>query len=72
MDVVIYHLYLICNSPSLSDISKWNINNVNDMRGMFSNCVSLSSLPDLSKWNTNKDIHINDLFKEFILILLIL
>ena len=41
MDVVIYHLYLICNLPSLSDISKWNINNVTNMSNMFYGCCNL-------------------------------
>ena len=41
-----------CNSlTSLSDISKWNISNVNNMSYMFSGCNSLISLPDISKWN---------------------
>ena len=39
---------------SLPDISKWNINNDADMRGMFQNCSQLSSIPDISNWNTNK------------------
>ena len=42
-----------CKSlSSLPDISKWNTNNVTDMREMFSGCKSLSSLPEISKWNT--------------------
>ena len=36
---------------SLPDISKWNTNNVIDMRGIFENCKNLFSLPDISKWN---------------------
>ena len=37
---------------SLSDLSKWNTENVTNMSGMFYNCSSLLSLPDISKWNT--------------------
>ena len=33
-----------CSSlKSLPDISKWNTNNVTDMRGLFSNCSSIKS-----------------------------
>ena len=35
---------------SLPDISKWKINNINNMSEMFSNCSSLASLPDILKW----------------------
>ena len=43
-----------CSSlSSLPDISKWNTNNVTNIKGMFYGCSSLSSLPDISKWNTN-------------------
>ena len=39
-----------CNSlKKLPDISRWNTNNVNDMRGIFLNCESLIELPDISK-----------------------
>ena len=60
-----YMSYMFNNCEKLSslpDISKWNINNVNDMRGMFYNCISLSSLPDISKWNTN---NVNDMSYMF-------
>ena len=47
-------MFYNCSSlSSLADISKWNIDNVIDMNGMFSFCSSLSSLPDISQWNTN-------------------
>ena len=44
------------------DISKWNTNNVTNMRFLFYNCKSLSSLPDISKWNTNNVIDMGFLF----------
>ena len=47
---------------SLPDISKWNTNNVTNMRYMFYNCSSLSSLPDISKWNTNNVKYMNYMF----------
>ena len=34
---------------SLPDISKWNINNIANMNGLFNNYSSLESLPDISK-----------------------
>ena len=34
---------------SLPDISKWNVNNVTNMRGLFSECSLLKSLPDICK-----------------------
>ena len=37
---------------SLSDISIWNIINVDNMEQMFYNCKSLITLPNISKWNT--------------------
>ena len=44
-----------CSSlSSLPDISKWNTNNVKDMRYMFYGCSSLSSLPDISNSNAYK------------------
>jgi len=33
---------------SLPDISKWNTNNVTNMRDLFNNCSLLESLPDIS------------------------
>ena len=42
-------LYDCSSLLSLPDISKWNINSVTDMSGMFSYCSSLKSLPDISK-----------------------
>jgi surface protein len=34
---------------SLPDISKWNIDNVTNIKYLFNDCKSLSSLPDISK-----------------------
>jgi len=48
------HLFSFCNKlSSLPDISKWNTNNLTNMRSLFFCCESLISLPDISKWNTN-------------------
>ena len=49
---------------SLPDISKWNTNNVIDIRSMFYRCSSLSSLPDISKWNTNNVTNMSYMFCE--------
>ena len=48
----------------MPDISKWNINNVSDIRGMFYGCISLSSLPNLSKWNINIVSDMKSIFCE--------
>ena len=48
-------MFLDCSSLiSLPDISKWNVENVKNIRLMFSSCSSLIFLPDLSKWNITK------------------
>ena len=58
-------MFFRCSSlSSLPDISKWNTNNVTDMRYTFSGCSgcsSLSSLSDISKWNTNNVIYMNNI-----------
>ena len=45
----------------LSDISKWNINNLENISYMFFGCKSLKSLPDLSKI-INKEIKKEEVF----------
>jgi len=58
-------MFYKCSSLlSLSDISKWNTNNVNNMSGMFSSCSRLSSLPDISKWNTNNVNNMSYMFNS--------
>ena len=37
---------------NISDISKWNTENVTSMQQMFFGCKHLAHLPDISKWNT--------------------
>ena len=49
-EVFSYCIYL----SSMPDISKCEINNVEDMVGLFFNCSSLSLIQDISKWKTNK------------------
>ena len=39
---------------SLSDISKWNTENITDIDWLFIGCSSLISLPDVSKFNFKK------------------
>ena len=48
----------------LSDISKWKIENVFDIRFMFYGCSSLISLPDISKWNTKNIYKLNSIFEN--------
>ena len=44
---------------SLPNISKWNTNNLADMKYLFSDCFSISILPDISKWNNYNGNDIN-------------
>jgi hypothetical protein len=47
-----------CSSLTLlPDFSKWNIKNVEDIEGIFDNCISLSSFPNLSIKNINNCIN---------------
>ena len=55
-----HELFVDCISlKSLPEISKWNTNNVIDIKSLFYGCKSLLSLPDISKWNTNNVINQN-------------
>ena len=38
----------------LPDISKWKLDNVNNIASLFSKCTILKNLSDISLWNTNK------------------
>jgi len=40
----------------LTDLSKWNTENITDMSHIFSYCKSLKSLPNISKWFTKNVI----------------
>jgi len=46
----------------LSNISKWDIQNVKDIGSMFTGRTSLISLLDISNWNTKNIINMNALF----------
>ena len=48
---------------SLTDISKWNISKVSDIRQLFYDCKSLFYLPDISKWDTSNVTKIESIFK---------
>ena len=55
--------FSFCKCPllkNLPDISKWNINCVNDVNGLFSDCCSLSRVPDISNWFNEDDSHIEN------------
>ena len=59
------HMFYWCKSlSSLTDISKWNTNNVSNMSYMFYKCSLLSSLPDISKWNTNNVTNMSHMFYD--------
>ena len=52
-----------CSSlSSLPDISKWEMNQVENIVSIFQNCSSLSSLPDISKWKLKKNVNMKDIF----------
>ncbi len=47
---------IFCGCSSLillPDISKWNTNNVINMKNIFFGCKSLTFIPNISKWNTS-------------------
>ena len=44
---------------SLPNISKWNTNNLKQLKSLFSDCNLLLSLPDLTKWNNYDENAIN-------------
>jgi len=57
------NMFYNCKSLfSLPNISKWNIENVNDLSFLFCKCSSLLDLPDISKWNTKNVTDIHGLF----------
>ena len=49
-------------SHYLQVISNWNISNVNNINGLFSDCLSLLYFPNISKWNTNNIKKMSSLF----------
>ena len=56
-------LFYGCSSLiSLPDISKWSVNNVNNMSYLFYGCSSLIYLPDISKWKVNNVNNMSYLF----------
>ena len=51
------YMFCYCKSlESLPDISKWNLNNIENISHMFYGCKSLKSFPDISKIKFNKEI----------------
>ena len=58
-------MFSYCSSlESLPDISKWNLNNIENISNMFSGCESLKSFPDISKIKINKEINKEDMFYD--------
>ena len=58
-----FNLFLICHVYDLEsiDVSNWDTHNVECMRGMFDNCVSLKSV-DVSKWDVSNVKDMNGMF----------
>ena len=42
----------------------WNIDNITNLSGVFSDCRTLLSIPDISKWNTSNVTKMNNLFSQ--------
>ena len=52
-----------CNSLIyLSDMSKWNTENITDMSYMFCDCKSLLCFLNISKWNTSNVTNMSYMF----------
>ena len=62
-------MFYKCSFYNMPDISKWNINNVTNICGMFCECYSLKYLPEISKWNTNNIKDMSYLFYKCISLL---
>ena len=59
---IIVNSYMFSGCVSLISLSKWNIIKVENMRGIFFYCKSLSYLDDISGWKTD---NIKDLCGAF-------
>ena len=44
----------------MSDISKWNSQNLKEMNSIFSDCTLLLYIPDISKWNNYNENYLNE------------
>ena len=50
-----------CKSlKSLTDISKWDTENVTNMKFMFNFCSSLKSIPDTTQWQRKNTLRKDD------------
>ena len=59
------YMFSGCRSlETLPDISKWNINNIENISNMFYGCESLKSFPDISKIKVNKEINKENMFDD--------
>ena len=59
-------MFYDCSSLStLSDISKWDIKNVNNMSYMFYNCHSLSPIKYISKWKNKNNISMDNIYNNY-------
>ena len=59
-----YMFFKCTNLLSLSDVSKWNTNNVTTMKGMFQFCTSLIYAPGVAKLNTDNVTDLSYMFCE--------
>ena len=59
--MIYFQVVVLCQSYLIPDISKWNINKVRKINGMFNGCSSLLIIPDISKWNTENLIEMNQI-----------
>ena len=56
-----YGMFYNCETFN-SDLSKWNVSGVEDMRCMFNGCEKFNS--DLSKWNVRSVKYMINIFKN--------
>ena len=64
MSNMFYSQRVYSSLKSLPDISEWNTENINNIRGIFNGCSSLISLPDISKWDTENITDMKYIFCE--------
>ncbi|MDE5757025.1 MAG: DUF285 domain-containing protein, partial [Allobaculum sp.] len=56
-------LFRWCTHLERLDVSRWNVDLVQNMNRMFAYCISLSFL-DLSKWNLDSVLNAHSIFKD--------
>ena len=63
-------MFQLCNFEKekdirFPDISKFNVQNLESIRAMFSKCIYIKNVPDMSKWNANKNYKLKNISMLF-------